>query len=122
MDLASFEEAAFKEHAKKQPAAKASGKAKAKAKAKGGNAKQVSQAVLKRPPPKPVAKAVGQDQAEKHGYHGPVKSKNGPFGCIRCRAAPNGCSACLEATFAGLRFQDRDQWKAWKMAKDGHLK
>ena len=118
-DLQAFEEEAYTALAKHQSVSKAKPKGKAKSKA--------STPVLKKPA---AAKTTGaktnvkkQGKAmsgTKFGYYG-IPPKGGPFGCQRCRGVPKGCSSCQEPTFGGLRFKGRNQWKEWKLARDGHL-
>ena len=108
-DLASFENAAYKQLADKKAKAKTVSKASAKV-VKRPNAKEVIQ--------KPsISKATPPSGQPRHGYYGLPPAK-GPFGCMRCRAAPKRCANCREPTFEGLRFANRAQWQAWKDAKD----
>lgn len=108
-DLASFENAAYKQLADKKAKAKTVSKASAKV-VKRPNAKEVIQ--------KPsINKATPPSGQPRHGYYGLPPAK-GPFGCMRCRAAPKRCANCREPTFEGLRFANRAQWQAWKDAKD----
>ena len=91
-DLASFENAAYKQLADKKAKAKTVSKASAKV-MKRPNAKEVIQ--------KPsITKATPPSGQPRHGYYGLPPAK-GPFGCMRCRAAPKRCANCREPTFEG---------------------
>lgn len=122
MDLAHYEALAHAQLSKSKggsigkatPKGKAKAKAKTKAKAK---AKAQPKAAAKGPCMKRPASAVSTVAISGSGYPGP----KGPFGCIRCRGDTNGCSTCLQPTFGGTRFRSRGEWKAYKIAKDGHI-
>lgn len=62
----------------------------------------------KKQPVKKDAVTKSKAQSSKPGSSKPKASK--VYGCLRCRGNPKGCSTCWADSFAGQRFQGRDDY------------